>query len=98
MENAFLLVFALMFLIVGTLIILGKGDSFIKCLRRKGAEQYNVARVRILNALTMFSTAVFFVALYILMPEVMKVQIAAGVELFIVVIIQILNKTWAKRF
>ena len=98
MENAFLLVFAVVFLIVGTLIIIGKGDSFVKCLRRKGAEQYNVVRVRILNAFMMYSSAIFFVALYLLMPEVVKVQIAAAVELVVILILQVLNRTWAKRF
>ena len=60
MELVFPIIIAVVFLVVGIIILIGKGDRFVKVLNRPGAERYNVKRVRLVQALLMFVGAATF--------------------------------------
>lgn len=98
MEIAFIVFWCLLFVVIGVLIFVGKGDRFIKCLNRPGAEKYNVARVRIVNALLMFVGAITFATFFFVKNNISVIQIFGGVEIVIVLILIVLSKTWAKRW
>ena len=97
MELAFPIIAAVIFIVVGIIILIGKGDRFVKPLNRPGAERYNVKRVRLIHALMMFSGALCFVSFTIFMQNVKLLQIFGGVFIFIAAIIVVLQLTWAKN-
>ena len=97
MELVFPIIATVVFVIVGVVILIGKGDRFVKCLNRPGAERYNVQRVRLLHALLMFVGAVTFVLFSVFQQNVKLLQIIGGVIIFLVVIIIVLQYSWAKN-
>lgn len=97
MELAFPIIIAVVFLVVGIFILIGKGDRFVKPLNRPGAERYNVKRVRLLHALMMFSGSMCFVSFAVFMRNVRLVQIFGGVFVFFAAILVVLQYTWAKN-
>ena len=97
MEMGFLIVFSVLFLVIGIVILIGKGDRFVKCLNRPGAERYNVKRIRLLHALIMFSGSMCFVSFAVFMQNVRLVQILGGVFIFVAAILVVLQYTWAKN-
>ena len=97
MELVFPIIATVVFVIVGFIILIGKGDRFVKCLNRPGAERYNVQRVRLLHALLMFVGAVTFVLFSVFQQNVKLLQIIGGVLIFLVAIIIVLQYTWAKN-
>ena len=97
MEMGFIYVFSVLFLVLGIIILIGKGDRFVKCLNRPGAEKYNVKRVRLIHALLMFVGATTFVLFPIFMQDVKLTQIIGGVTAFFAVILIVLQYTWAKN-
>ncbi len=97
MEMGFLIVFSVLFLVIGIVILIGKGDRFVKCLNRPGAERYNVKRVRLLHALLMFVGATSFALFPIFLQNVKLTQIIGGVMAFLAAIIIVLQYTWAKN-
>ena len=97
MELAFPIIIAVVFLVVGILILIGKGDRFVKPLNRPGAERYNVKRIRLLHALMMFSGSMCFVSFAVFMQNVRLVQILGGVFIFVAAILVVLQYTWAKN-
>ena len=97
MELVFPIIATVVFVIVGVIILIGKGDRFVKCLNRPGAERYNVQRVRLLHALLMFVGAITFVLFSVFQQNVKLLQIIGGVIIFLVVIIIVLQYTWAKN-
>ena len=98
MEIAFIVFWCLLFVVIGVLILVGKGDRFIKCLNRPGAEKYNVSRVRIVNALLMFVGAITFATFFFIKNNISVIRIVGGVEILIVIILQVLNMTWTKKW
>ena len=97
MELVFPIIAAVVFIVVGIIILIGKGDRFVKPLNRPGAERYNVKRVRLIHALVMFSGAMCFVLFSIFMQNVKLLQYIGGVFVFIAVILIVLQLTWAKN-
>ncbi len=97
MEIIFTSFFAVLFLVIGIFILIGKGDRFVKPLNRPGAERYNVKRIRLLHALMMFSGSMCFVSFAVFMKNVRLVQILGGVFIFVAAILVVLQYTWAKN-
>lgn len=97
MEIIFTSFFAVLFLVIGIFILIGKGDRFVKPLNRPGAERYNVKRIRLLHALMMFSGSMCFVSFAVFMQNVRLVQIFGGVFIFVAAILVVLQYTWAKN-
>lgn len=97
MEIIFTSFFAVLFLVIGIFILIGKGDRFVKPLNRPGAERYNVKRVRLIHALLMFFCAMCFVLFAIFMQNVRLVRIFGGVFVFFAAILVVLQYTWAKN-
>ena len=97
MELAFPIIIAVVFLVVGILILIGKGDRFVKVLNRPGAERYNVKRVRLVQALLMFVGAATFILFSVFQQNVELLQIIGGVLIFLVAILVVLQYTWAKK-
>ena len=97
MEIIFTSFFAVLFLVIGIFILIGKGDRFVKPLNRPGAERYNVKRVRLIHALMMFSGSMCFVSFAVFMKNVRLVQILGGVFIFVAAILVVLQYTWAKN-
>ena len=97
MEIIFSSFFAVLFLVIGIFILIGKGDRFVKPLNRPGAERYNVKRIRLLHALMMFSGSMCFVSFAVFMKNVRLVQILGGVFIFVAAILVVLQYTWAKN-
>jgi hypothetical protein len=97
MELAFPIVAAVLFVVVGVFILIGKGDRFVKPLNRPGAERYNVKRMRLLHALLMFDGAMCFTLFPIFMQNVKLLQYIGGVCVFFGAIIAVLQFTWAKN-
>lgn len=97
MEIIFTSFFAVLFLVIGIFILIGKGDRFVKPLNRPGAERYNVKRIRLLHALMMFSGSMCFVSFVVFMQNVRLVQILGGVFIFVAAILVVLQYTWAKN-
>ena len=97
MELAFPIIIAVVFLVVGILILIGKGDRFVKVLNRPGAERYNVKRVRLVQALLMFVGAATFILLSVFQQNVKLLQIIGGVLIFLVAILVVLQYTWTKK-
>ena len=97
MEIIFASFFAVLFLVIGIFILIGKGDRFVKPLNRPGAERYNVKRIRLLHALMMFSGSMCFVSFAVFMKNVRLVQILGGVFIFVAAILVVLQYTWAKN-
>lgn len=86
--------------VMAVLILAGRGDFLISDLRGSGAQKYNVRRVRLLNAVLLFVSIVFLVALHFAMssPNAVKtIRILVGGMIVLAVIQQILTYTWAKR-
>ena len=97
MELAFPIIIAVVFLVVGILILIGKGDRFVKVLNRPGAERYNVKRVRLVQALLMFVGTATFILFSVFQQNVKLLQIIGGVLIFLVAILVVLQYTWAKK-
>ena len=97
MELVFPIIAAVVFIVVGIIILIGKGDRFVKPLNRPGAERYNVKRMRLLHALMMFSGSMCFVSFAVFMQNVKLVQILGGVFIFVAAILVVLQYTWAKN-
>ena len=97
MELVFPIIAAVVFIVVGIIILIGKGDRFVKPLNRPGAERYNVKRIRLLHALMMFSGSMCFVSFAVFMQNVKLVQILGGVFVFVAAILVVLQYTWAKN-
>lgn len=97
MELVFPIIAAVVFIVVGIIILIGKGDRFVKPLNRPGAERYNVKRMRLLHALMMFSGSMCFVSFAVFMQNVRFVQILGGVFIFVAAILVVLQYTWAKN-
>ena len=97
MEIIFTSFFAVLFLVIGIFILIGKGDRFVKPLNRPGAERYNVKRMRLLHALLMFDGAMCFTLFPIFMQNVKLLQYIGGVCVFFGAIIAVLQFTWAKN-
>jgi hypothetical protein len=97
MELVFPIIAAVVFIVVGIVILIGKGDRFVKPLNRPGAERYNVKRIRLLHALMMFSGSMCFVSFAIFMQNVKLIQILGGVFVFVAAILVVLQYTWAKN-
>ena len=97
MELVFPIIAAVVFIVVGIIILIGKGDRFVKPLNRPGAERYNVKRMRLLHALLMFDGAMCFTLFPIFMQNVRLVQILGGVFIFVAAILVVLQYTWAKN-
>ena len=90
-------VMAVVFLAVGIIILIGKGDRLVKCLNRPGAERYNVKRVRLINALLMFLAAIAFALFSVFLSNPKLIQIFGGVLVFLVAVLVVLQYTWAKN-
>ena len=97
MELAFPIIIAVVFLVVGIVILIGKGDRFVKVLNRPGAERYNVKRVRLVQALLMFVGTTTFILFSVFQQNVKLLQIIGGVLIFLVAILVVLQYTWAKK-
>ena len=97
MELVFPIIIAVVFLVVGIVILIGKGDRFVKVLNRPGAERYNVKRVRLVQALLMFVGATTFVLFSVFQQDVKLLQIIGGVLISLVAILVVLQYTWAKK-
>ena len=100
MEIGIMVALSVMLFVMGVLILVGKGDFLIKCFKKHGAEKYNVGRVRLLNAIAMFVAVAFMVSLHFVItaPNADKiVWILVAVFLVITGVLQILERTWAKR-
>ena len=97
MELAFPIIIAVVFLVVGIVILIGKGDRFVKVLNRPGAERYNVKRVRLVQALLMFVGTATFILFSVFQQNVKLLQIIGGVLIFLVAILVVLQYTWAKK-
>ena len=97
MELAFPIIIAVVFLVVGIVILIGKGDRFVKVLNRPGAERYNVKRVRLVQALLMFVGTATFILFSVFQQNVKFLQIIGGVLIFLVAILVVLQYTWAKK-
>ena len=97
MELVFPIIAAVVFIVVGIIILIGKGDRFVKVLNRPGAERYNVKRVRMVQALLMFVGAATFILFSVLQQNVKLLQIIGGVLIFLVAIRVVLQYTWAKK-
>ena len=97
MELAFPIIIAVVFLVVGIIILIGKGDRFVKVLNRPGAERYNVKRVRLVQALLMFVGTATFILFSVFQQNVKFLQIIGGVLIFLVAILVVLQYTWAKK-
>ena len=97
MELAFPIIIAVVFLVVGIVILIGKGDRFVKVLNRPGAERYNVKRVRLVQALLMFVGTTTFILFSVFQQNVKLLQIIGGVLIFLVAILVVLQYTWAKN-
>ena len=97
MEYVFPIIVAVLFLVMGIFVLIGKGDRLVKCLNRPGAERYNVKRVRLLHALLMFVGATSFALFPIFLQNVKLTQIIGGVMAFLAAIIIVLQYTWAKN-
>ena len=97
MELVFPIIAAVVFIVVGIIILIGKGDRFVKPLNRPGAERYNVKRMRLLHALLMFDGAMCFTLFPIFVQNVKLLQIIGGVLIFLVAILVVLQYTWAKK-
>ncbi len=97
MELAFPIIIAVVFLVVGIVILIGKGDRFVKVLNRPGAERFNVKRVRLVQALLMFVGTATFILFSVFQQDVKLLQIIGGVLIFLVAILVVLQYTWAKK-
>lgn len=97
MELVFPIIIAVVFLVVGIFILIGKGDRFVKVLNRPGAERYNVVRVRLVQALLMFVGTATFILFSVFQQNVKLLQIIGGVLIFLVAILVVLQYTWAKK-
>ena len=97
MELVFPIIIAVVFLVVGIVILIGKGDRFVKVLNRPGAERYNVKRVRLVQALLMFVGTATFILFSVFQQNVKLLQIIGGVLIFLVAILVVLQYTWAKK-
>ena len=97
MELAFPIIIAVVFLVVGIIILIGKGDRFVKVLNRPGAERYNVKRVRLVQALLMFVGTTTFILFSVFQQNVKLLQIIGGVLIFLVAILVVLQYAWAKN-
>lgn len=97
MELVFPIIIAVVFLVVGIVILIGKGDRFVKVLNRPGAERYNVKRVRLVQALLMFVGTATFILFSVFQQDVKLLQIIGGVLIFLVAILVVLQYTWAKK-
>ena len=97
MELVFPIIAAVVFIVVGIIILIGKGDRFVKPLNRPGAERYNVKRMRLLHALLMFDGAMCFTLFPIFMQNVKLLQYIGGVLISLVAILVVLQYTWAKK-
>ena len=97
MELVFPIIIAVVFLVVGIVILIGKGDRFVKVLNRPGAERYNVKRVRLVQALLMFVGTTTFILFSVFQQNVKLLQIIGGVLIFLVAILVVLQYTWAKK-
>ncbi len=97
MELAFPIIIAVVFLVVGIFILIGKGDRFVKVLNRPGAERFNVKRVRLVQALLMFVGTATFILFSVFQQDVKLLQIIGGVLIFLVAILVVLQYTWAKK-
>ena len=97
MELVFPIIIAVVFLVVGIVILIGKGDRFVKPLNRPGAERYNVVRVRLVQALLMFVGTATFILFSVFQQNVKLLQIIGGVLIFLVAILVVLQYTWAKK-
>ena len=97
MELVFPIIIAVVFLVVGIIILIGKGDRFVKVLNRPGAERYNVKRVRLVQALLMFVGTTTFILFSVFQQNVKFLQIIGGVLIFLVAILVVLQYTWAKK-
>ena len=97
MELVFPIIIAVVFLVVGIVILIGKGDRFVKVLNRPGAERYNVKRVRLVQALLMFVGTTTFILFSVFQQDVKFLQIIGGVLIFLVAILVVLQYTWAKK-
>lgn len=86
--------------VMGILILVGKGDFMIKILRKPGAEKYNLGRLRLINALAMLVAIPYIIAIHLVArtPDAQNlIWVLTGILLVVVVILQILERTWAKR-
>ncbi len=86
--------------VMGILILVGKGDFMIKILRKPGAEKYNLGRLRLINALAMLVAIPYIIAIHFVArtPDAQNlIWVLTGIMLVVVVILQILERTWAKR-
>ena len=97
MELVFPIIAAVVFIVVGIIILIGKGDRFVKPLNRPGAERYNVKRVRLVQALLMFVGATTFILFSVFQQDVKLLQYIGGVCVFFGAIIAVLQFTWAKN-
>ena len=97
MELVFPIIAAVVFIVVGIIILIGKGDRFVKPLNRPGAEKYNVKRMRLIHAILMFNGAMCFILFPIFIQNVKLLQYIGGVFVFIGVILIVLQLTWAKN-
>ena len=95
-----LIVACVFFFVMGILILVGKGDFMIKSLKKPGAEKYNLGRLRLVNALAMFVAIPYVIAIHFV-ARTQNVHnlilILTGVVLVLVVVLQVLEHTWAKR-
>ena len=90
------LVFALIFMVTGILTLMGKLDGFIGCLNKPSAEQYNVKRVRLIEALKNFGWAAILM-IFAFLGRSLVAGFFIGVVLLALFVVLILKKTWAKR-
>lgn len=100
MEIGIMVALSVMLFVMGVLILVGKGDFLIKCFKKHGAENYNVRRVRLLNAIAMFASVAFMVSLHFVITAHNAdkiVWILVAVLLVVVAVLEILESTWAKR-
>ena len=100
MEIGILLAVCVLLFVMGALMLVGKGDFLIKCLKRPEAEKYNLGRVRLLNALKVLVTILFTILCYFVKgfanPEIV-IWISLGCFFVVVGALEVMERTWAKR-
>ena len=100
MELGILIALGVFFFVMGILILVGKGDFMIKSLKKPGAEKYNLGRLRLINALAMLVAIPYIIAIHFVArtPDAqILIWVLTGILLVVVVALQVLEHTWAKR-
>ena len=91
-SNIYLVVMAIIFAVLGVLLVLGKGDFIMKRYVRE-SKKYNRVRLRILHAATFWLISIVSVLVFCGISEI----VVACIIIPFAIILAILQFTWAKR-